>query len=286
MTVFRFSVCILSVLALFGCSGDNDAAAETGTLGDASADGATSDVAADTSEPDGSDEDTAPTPCDRTERIVTFDTSDGVALTADYLPGANTDSPAVVLVHMIPPSWDRASYPPRVRDALSATGAAVLNVDRRGAGDSDGVAVDAYEGEGGRLDVEAAVRFLLADAMCSVDPDRIGLVGASNGTTSVMDYAVGHADDLPPAARIAWLSPGSYTENQNAVSDHAALLDALSVLIAYPDSEPWADQFADATPAPWTLLRIVGGGHGTRNFDEGANEALQLPALIEWAEGL
>lgn len=286
MTTFRSSVCILSALALLGCSGDNDAAAETGEPGDATVDGAASDAEPMDVTADGSGADVALEPCNRTERIVTFETADGVALRADYLPGETSDSPAIVLVHMIPPSWDRTSYPPRVRDALGATGAAVLNVDRRGAGDSEGVAIEAYEGDGGRLDVEAAVSFLMADESCRVDPDRIGLVGASNGTTSVMDYAVAHGNDLPDAAGIAWLSPGGYTENQHSVADNTAVLNAMPILIVYPDDEPWSDQFSDNTPEPWTLLRIVGGAHGTVNFDEGTNEALQLPALVEWAGGL
>ena len=267
----------ITALALLGCSGDNDAAAAE--------DDATDETVNDAAEPDAA-EDPGPTPCDRTEREVTFETSDGVSLVADYLPGEVADGPAIILFHMIPPSWDRTSYPPRVRDALGAGGAAILNVDRRGAGASGGVAVDAYEGAGGRLDVEAAVRFVTEDEACAVDPARVGLVGASNGTTSVMDYTVGHDAVLPDVAGIAWLSPGAYTENQNTVSDHRAQLDALPVLIVYPDSEPWSDQFAGNMAESWTLVRIAGGDHGTLNFDGGQNEAEQLPALVEWANGL
>ena len=274
----------LLAIALLGCSGDNDASAAGGEPAADTATDAADDMVADSS--DEADADAPPAPCDRTEQEVSFETTDGVTLVADYLPGEVEGGPAIVLFHMIPPAWDRASYPARVRAALAESGAAVLNVDRRGAGGSGGVAVEAYEGDGGRLDVEAAVRFLSADQACPVDASRIGLVGASNGTTAVMDYTVGHDSTLPGVARIAWLSPGAYTENQNSVSDNRALLEELPLLIVYPDSEPWSDQFADDTPGAWTLLRIEGGDHGTLNFDDGANEAQQLPALVDWAGGL
>ncbi|MFT6395960.1 MAG: alpha/beta superfamily hydrolase [Bradymonadia bacterium] len=297
---------IASALILFGCSSDSDAEAsdettvqDTATADSASAnDTAADDTAADdtavqedvvdgdTARPDTPTADARPFDCDTQAGEVTFETEDGVTLVADYLPPTAESAPAVILFHMIPPSWDRASYPERVRNALNETGAAVLNVDRRGAGDSGGTAGDAYEGPGGRLDVEAAIRFLLNDEACTIDRARIALVGASNGTTSVMDYATAHADDLPDAARIAWLSPGTYTENQNAIADNSEALNELPVLIVYPDNEPWADQFQDTAPDAWTLVRIAGGGHGTINFDDGDNEAEQLSALIDWASQL
>ncbi len=295
----RPSYFLASALILSGCSSDNDAqAAEETTQDTAAADSSGAadtileqDAAEDTSTAeDAAVEDAAadsqPVQCTSEAGEITFETEDGVTLVADYLPPAQANAPAVILFHMIPPSWDRSSYPERVRTALNETGAAVLNVDRRGAGDSGGEPIEAYEGPGGRLDAEAAVRFLLGDDACPIDPSRIALVGASNGTTTVMDYATAHADDLPAANRIAWLSPGTYTENQNSIADNTESLNELPVLIVYPDDEPWADQFQENTPDAWTLLRIVGGGHGTINFDDGDNEAQQLPALIEWASEL
>ena len=75
---------------------------------------------------------------------------------------------------------------PQDIDALVERGFTVLNVDRRGAGDSGGVAREAYTGPNGRLDAVAARAFLL-DSACGVAPDRIAFVGASNGTTTIVD---------------------------------------------------------------------------------------------------
>ena len=215
--------------------------------------------------------------------VVEFQTSDDVKLVADLQPAASPNRGAVVLLHMIPPNWDRSSYPQRVRDAILALDLNVLNVDRRGAGDSEGVARQAYEGDTARLDAEAAVRFLLhADRACAVDPAAIALVGASNGTTTVLDYTVNRSDDLlPQPAALVWLSPGTYTEEQNPIADHRGVLDPLPLLIVHPTNEPWAEQFQDDKPAAWQIVTIENGQHGTQNFDDGSLEAIQLPALID-----
>ncbi|MCA9564327.1 MAG: hypothetical protein KC561_12605, partial [Myxococcales bacterium] len=93
---------------------------------------------------------------------VTFTTADEVTLLADFLPADQPGARSIVLLHMIPPRNNRSDYPDDFLESLNDLGWNVLNVDRRGtAGRSDGEAVDAYEGVGGRLDVEAAVSFLL-----------------------------------------------------------------------------------------------------------------------------
>lgn len=234
-------------------------------------------------QPDAGEADVSDTrPCVRDARVVRFDTSDGVTLEAD-LELHDDAGPAVVLVHMIPPGNDRSSYPPRVRDAVGATGVHVLNLDRRGAGGSGGEARDAYEGEGGRLDIEAAVRFLSAlPASCGVDLSRLYLVGASNGTTSVLDYALSHDESLPDVSRMVWLSPGTYTENQHAIDDSLMELASMRLLIVRPDSEDYAERFIEQQPAGWDILTLEAGQHGTRNFDEGALEAQQLGAMTEF----
>ena len=190
-----------------------------------------------------------PIPCDTTQSVVSFQTVDDVTLVADYLPATQQGAGVVVLLHMIPPGNDRSGYPQRVLDAFAELGLNVLNVDRRGAGDSGGVAQDAYEGPLGRFDVEAAVAFALDESgACPGDPTRVMLVGASNGTTSVMDYVVGHDSRLPDAAAIAWLSPGTYTENQNAIADHRDVLDALPILWVFRTAKATAISSNRAPP--------------------------------------
>ena len=92
-------------------------------------------------------------------QVETLKTRDGVTLKADYYP-ASPGAPGVVLLHMIPPHWERSSWPTEFIGALHKRGWSVINIDRRGAGESGGVAKEAYEGENGRYDVEAAVKRL------------------------------------------------------------------------------------------------------------------------------
>ncbi len=216
--------------------------------------------------------------------VVKFKTSDNVELVADYHPPKEEGKGAVVLVHMIPPSNDRSTYPPRVRNAFSNQGLAVLNLDRRGAGDSSGIAKDAYQGPKGVLDVEAAVEFLLSkDRKCRIDANKLMLVGASNGTTSIMDYSVGRSTEtLPLPKTLVWLSPGTYTETQHKIEEHKTLLSQMPLLIIHPENETWIEPYIDFSEH-WRILKLQDGKHGTQNFDDGALEAQQLPALADWA---
>ncbi|MCP4500799.1 MAG: hypothetical protein GY822_12630 [Deltaproteobacteria bacterium] len=205
-----------------------------------------------------------PIDCGEAE-VVRFTTSDDVELVADYIPPSEPGRGVVVFFHMIPPSNDRTGFPLRVRESFSALGLGVLNVDRRGAGDSAGVALEAYEGPTAGLDVEAALRFVLADdRACVAASEKIMVVGASNGTTSVMDYVVNRSDaSLPMPAAIAWLSPGSYTENQNSIADHNDVMSVLPVLTVHPANETWVAQFAGYSDA-WKIVTLANGRHGTQ----------------------
>ena len=220
-------------------------------------------------------EDIAPPSCDTAWTVVHFDTSDGVTLEADYRAAESPGPGAVVLVHMVPPAWDRTSWPLRVRDQLHDLGLSVLSIDRRGAGASGGTAVDAYKGPGGRLDLEAAVTFLLAQP-CAPAATRVVLIGASNGTTSTLDYLAGHDPALPAPAGLAWLSPGAYTENQTKLAD----LGAGPILWLYPDTEPWSETWNEGAPETWTFVKVSPGAHGTHMLDDGPMEATVMAALV------
>jgi len=210
--------------------------------------------------------------CGSEEVVVTFPAADGVDLVADYLPAEDPNAGAVVLFHMAPPSNDRSGFPPAVRATLG-DGFNVLNVDRRGAGDSGGNPGDATQGAMARWDMEAATGFLTrADRVCPVDSTHFVLVGASNGTTSVMDYVVDHAGELPHPSGLIWMSPGTYTEDNNRVLDNRETLDALPMLWLYPEDEPYSDQWTAGAPPDWTFHRD-GTEHGTDMFDGGELQA-------------
>lgn len=210
--------------------------------------------------------------------VVEFTTDDGIRLVADFAPAGPR---AAILLHMIPPGNTRANYPAEFIAALNARGVSVLNVDRRGAGDSDGVAREAYEGPNGWLDAKAARDFLAASG-CDVDLTRVTLVGASNGTTTALDYAIEAADDAAPAA-LVFLTGGGYTENQHRVAEHRPTLDALPLLFVFSTAErQWSAGFAGLTAAPdWRFEEFADGAHGTRMF--GAVPA-SIAIVADWID--
>lgn len=106
-----------------------------------------------------------------TEDVVVT-ASDGVALSAWYLPSAN--GAAVVLRHG---AGSTRTATLGQAAALAESGFGVLMMDARGHGESAGVAMDF--GWYGDLDVSAGVSYLTARP--EVDPSRIGVVGLSMG---------------------------------------------------------------------------------------------------------
>ena len=191
--------------------------------------------------------------------VITMETRDGVSLVADYAP-VGASGPAIVLLHMIPPNWDRTSYPSDFIATLNGEGWTVLNVDRRGAGDSGGTAVDAYEGPNGKWDAEAAVNQLTADGF-----GPIGIIGASNGTTTALDYTVwSAAEGAAPVSWLVFMTGGSYTEAQNPVE--AAV--SLPILYTYStDERAWSVGQEEHNGGAWQFNEYADGDHGTKMFD-------------------
>jgi hypothetical protein len=216
--------------------------------------------------------------CDVSQGIVNLTTDDGVSLEADFHPAGATVGPGAVLLHMVPPFNDRSNYPQVFIDALTSRGIHVINVDRRGAGASGGVADDAYKGPLGKFDGVAAYHYLV-DSGC-VDATRVAFVGASNGSTTALDYTVYASTEagLEVPAALVFLTGGSYTENQNAMNDHRTLLDAIPIQFVYATLEnTWSIQFEPGAPAAWDFREYDPGAHGTRMF-ESAPESVDVVA--------
>ncbi len=215
------------------------------------------DSAADTAETG----DTADTGAVPEGEVVHVTTEDGVELEGDYY-GNHAGAEAVLLLHMIPPTYDRTTWPLDFIETLRADGYAVLALDRRGAGNSGGVAKDAYEGPNGVLDAYAAVDLLTDRGATSVV-----VIGASNGTTTSIDYTLTAADHGRPEPRaMIWMSPGEWTENNHAVAD----LDYAPLLFVYPNSEKsWSEAIhgADDPTDRWEYMKCAGSSHGTMMFD-------------------
>lgn len=207
--------------------------------------------------------------CSASASVVHFITDDGVKLEADDYPTGEAMGPSVVLLHMIPPANDRKNFPTAFLDALTKKKIRVLNVDRRGAGASAGVAADAYLGDKGKLDAKAAIVHL-TQGECPVDPLRIGIVGASNGTTTALDYtleAAAHAELTFPSA-LVFLTGGAYTENQAKVSDFMPDLEMLPIEFVFAkDEAAWSQGYMTSAPSAWRFEEYDPGGHGTAMFD-------------------
>ncbi len=121
------------------------------------------------------------------EEQVTFITSDGVRISGT-LYAAGSKAPAVLCLHQ----WrsDKASFSTLAR-SLQSAGFTVLAIDLRGYGGSTRSSGGAVVRPDRKVvaDVEAAVGFMRKQA--SVDPARIGIIGASYGSSNALQYAVG-----------------------------------------------------------------------------------------------
>jgi pimeloyl-ACP methyl ester carboxylesterase len=111
---------------------------------------------------------------------VRLATTDDVELAAWYLPGAN--GAGVVMTHG---AGSTRSAVLEQAAVLAHHGYAVVLIDARGHGDSDGTAMDF--GWYGDLDVLAGTEFLASRA--EVDPERIGVVGFSMGGEEAIGFA-------------------------------------------------------------------------------------------------
>lgn len=191
---------------------------------------------------------------------VTLTTRDDVTIVADYWGASSAERPAIVLVHMNPSGpWDRSNWPSSFIQLLVDQDWAVIVPDRRGAGDSGGVAEDAYETVKGSYDIEACVKHLEVDGFSD-----LAIVAASNGTTSTWDYmGSAEAEGWPAVKTAALISVvGSTTNNTelDAVPD-------IPIWFGYPDFESSNnDRFQEADPGAWTFKEYADGEHGTKMF--------------------
>lgn len=211
---------------------------------------------------------------------ITVETRDGVVLVADYYPAEAEGAPALLLLHMNPSGgFQRSDWPAELISPFVEAGWAVLNLDRRGSGDSEGVAREAHTGENGRYDVEAAMLRLEADGYGSVF-----ILGASNGTTSMIDYAAlaAEEDGLPAPVAMGFLTGGAYTETNTAFS----AVPAYPSIFVYADDEAqWSNQYNNDQPELWSFHEIPAAGHGTQMFLGDASETV-VDLLTAFAQGL
>ena len=202
-------------------------------------------------------------------QTVKIESADKALLIGTFLEAEKTNSPALLLLHQ----WqsDRHSYDDFAK-RMQAKGFNVLSIDGRGFGESkktaDGkpiapvrtdAAVKAMLG-----DVDAAFSFLAKQK--NVDPAKIGIVGASYGSSLALIYAADH----PKVAAVALLSPGlNYFGNMPTEPAVKKYGDRPLFLVAAEDDKESADcvrQLADVDKHA-RMMVYPSGGHGTALFD-------------------
>jgi len=204
-------------------------------------------------------------------QTVTIDSSDGVKIVGSFWESARASSPAVLLLHQ----WqsDRHSYDDFAK-RLNAKGFDVLSIDGRGFGESvktaDGKTVAPERTDAavkGMLgDVGAAFDFLSKQK--NVDPARVGIVGASYGSSLAIIYAA----DNPKVKAVALLSPGlNYFGNMATEPAVAKYGNRPLLLVAAQDDKESADAVKklDSVGAndKYQVKIFEKGGHGTGIFE-------------------
>lgn len=204
--------------------------------------------------------------------VIHVETADGLTLEADWY-AANPGDPAVLFLHMSPANgYDRTVWPVEFINSLRDEGFAVLALDRRGAGGSEGEPEDA-PAEPGVWDARAAVDFMVDAGI-----GDLVIIGGSNGTTTTWDYTVtAAAQGYPEPVTIVFMSPGSYTESQHDLEEH----DFPHLMFAYPESEAtWNERQFDLNPGSWRFEQYAGSTHAAPILAENPTVAEDIRAWL------
>jgi dienelactone hydrolase len=201
-------------------------------------------------------------------QTVSITSPDDVVLVGTFLAANKPNSPALLLLHQ----WEsnRHSYDDFAKE-MQVAGFNVLAIDGRGFGEStkktDGTAIAA-----GRTDAD--VKAMLGDIgtasdflakQINVDPKRIGIVGASYGSSLALIYAA----DNPKVAAVALLSPGlNYFGNMPTEPAIVRLNDCPVFQTAAeddPDSFNSVTRLSELTNESNRAVTVTvkEGGHGT-----------------------
>ena len=201
-------------------------------------------------------------------QTVSINSPDGVILVGTYYQAEKQGTPAILLLHQ----WqsDRHSWDDFAEE-MQRDGFNVLSVDGRGFGEStkktDGSTVAAGRSDDDVKamlgDVDAAFNFLSKQK--NVDPKRVGIIGASYGSSLAIIYAADH----PKVAAVALMSPGTNyfgnMQTEPAVAKFGNRPLFMTAAEDDPDSFNSVTKLNDATGEPHRALVVTvsKGGHGT-----------------------
>ncbi|MEK6857283.1 MAG: alpha/beta fold hydrolase [Nanoarchaeota archaeon] len=187
-------------------------------------------------------------------------TSDEINIAYNYYSPEKINSPAVILLHML--GKDKSDWVDFARK-LQKEGFAVIAIDFRGHGDSDGSWQKFSEKDFNNfvLDIEAAKEFLGRQPKINVN--SLSLIGASIGANTAVKYAL-----KQEVKTIVLLSPGLNYRGVNIEKDISAL--KIPVFLAASEEDTYS---AESTKKIHELLKTTSefnllnnAGHGTNLF--------------------
>ena len=210
-------------------------------------------------------------------RDVKFTSEGNVEIVGTFYESPKANSPAVLLLHQF--GSNRNSFDEFAK-SLQAKGFGVLAIDGRGFGESvkttDNQTVEAQrtaEGvKGMEADVERAFNFLAKQK--NVDAAKIGIVGASYGSSLALIYAAQN----PQVKAVALLSPGiNYFDNLPTIPAIKSYGTRPILLVAAADDAESADAVKklNEIDAKSEMKIYEKGGHGTALFDVGLQDLLE-----------
>ena len=204
-------------------------------------------------------------------QTIKFESAEKVEIVGTFYESAKVNSPAVLLLHQF--GSNRKSYDQLAR-LLQAKGFGVLAIDGRGFGESvkttDGAKVGTDRGDetvrGMKADVDNAFLFLTKQK--NVDAARVGIAGASYGSSLAMIYGA----ENKSVKAIVLLSPGlNYFGNlpiEAAVKNYG---DRNLLLVAAEDDKESAGTVrklkSENANGKYETKIYDKGGHGTGIFD-------------------
>ncbi len=211
---------------------------------------------------------------------IKFTSADNVEIVGTFYESPKADSPAVLLLHQF--GSNRKSFDEFAKQLLKKN-FGVLAIDGRGFGESvkttdgktvavspnpDTISEDSIKGM--KADVGNAFDFLAKQK--NVDTARIGIVGASYGSSLAIIYAAQN----PKVKAVALLSPGiNYFDNLPTMPAIKTYGMRPILLVAAEDDKESAGAVRklNETDAKSEMKVYEKGGHGTGIFD--ANVGLQ-----------
>ena len=201
---------------------------------------------------------------------VTIESADKTVIVGSFLESAKPNAPALLLLHQF--GSDRHSYDEFAK-RLQAKGFGVLAIDGRGFGEStktsDGknVAVSRSDEAVKGMNADVAAAFEYLSRQKNVDPARIGIVGASYGSSLALIYGAKN----PRVKAVALLSPGlDYFGNMPTEPAVKSYGDRPLLLVAADDDAESADSVKKLKAAgnndKYEVKIYDKGGHGTGLF--------------------